>query len=98
MVLMSWERDVDGKWVKMANLITMHPPVGFLVELQEEPMAGSKFMTYCVPRGNKTQVVVAGEWTSKMIPPAQLEKAVMANLGKTYDEDVAGLKTFTARR
>jgi len=97
-VLISWEQDVDGKWVKMANKMTFHPPVGFFIEPQEGPMAGSKFFTFYAPNGNKTQVVVVGEWTSKTIPPAQLEKTVRANLERVYSEDVAGLKAFTTKK
>jgi hypothetical protein len=96
-VLMSWEQDVDGRSVRMANRLTFHPPVGFFIEPQEGPMAGSKFFTYYVPKGNKTQVVVVGHWTSKTIPPDQLEKAVRANLEKVFNEDVAGLKEFSRK-
>lgn len=96
-VLLSWEQDVDGKWVKMANRMTFHPPVGFFVEPQEGPMAGSKFFTYYIPSGNKTQVVVVGDWNSKVVPAAQLERAVMGNLEKVYNEDVAGLRAFSKK-
>jgi hypothetical protein len=96
-VLMSWEQDVDGTWMKMANRMTFHPPVGFFIEPQEGPMAGSKFFTYYVPKGSKTQVIVVGDWNSKTIPQAQLEKAVMANLERVFNEDVAGLKAFTTK-
>ncbi|MCI4363669.1 MAG: hypothetical protein L3K13_05120 [Thermoplasmata archaeon] len=96
-VLLNWEQDVEGKWVKLSNRLTFHPPVGFFVEPLEGPMAGSKFFNYYVPNGEKTQVVVVGEWSSKTIPPAQLEKAVWANLEKVYSEDVAGLKEFARK-
>lgn len=96
--VMSWEQDIDGHWVKMVNRLTFLPPVGFFIEPLEGPMAGSKFFTYYVPKGNKTQVNVVGEWTSKTIPAAQLEKAVMGNLEKVFSEDVAGIKAFTAKR
>jgi hypothetical protein len=93
-VLLNWEQEMDGKWVRMSNRLTFHPPVGFFVEPLEGPMAGSKFFNYYVPKGEKTEVVVVGEWNSKTIPAAQLEKAVWANLEKVYSEDVAGLKDF----
>jgi hypothetical protein len=93
-VELSWEQEVDGKWVRSSNRLTFHPPIGFFVEPLEGPMAGSKFFNYYVPKGDKTAVVVVGDWNSKTIPPAQLEKAVWANLEKVYGEDVAGLKEF----
>jgi hypothetical protein len=61
-------------------------------------MAGSKFLNYYVPKGDKTEVVVVGEWASKTIPAAHLEKAVWANLEKVYSEDVEGLKSFHHRK
>ena len=96
-VQLTWEQEVDGKWLKFANKLTFHPPVGFFVEPLEGPMAGSKFFNYYVPKGNKTEVVVVGDWNSKTIPPAQLEKAVWANLEKVYHEDSEGLKSFRAK-
>jgi hypothetical protein len=97
-VMLNWEQNVDGKWIRMANRLTFHPPVGFFVEPLEGPMAGSKFFNYYVPKGAKTEVVVVGEWNSKTIPAAQLEQAVMANLEKVFSEDVAGLKEFGRKR
>jgi hypothetical protein len=97
-VMLSWEQDIDGNWVRLSNRVTFHPPVGFFVEPLEGPMAGSKFFNYYVPKGDKTAVVVVGEWNSKMIPAAQLEKAVMANLEKVFHEDSAGLKEFSRKK
>jgi hypothetical protein len=96
-VMLSWEQNVEGNWVKLANRLTFHPPIGFFVEPMEGPMAGSKFFNYYVPKGNKTEVVVVGEWNSKTIPPAHLERAVMANLEHVFQEDVDGIKAFTGK-
>jgi hypothetical protein len=97
-LMLSWEQDVGGQWIRLANRLTFHPPVGFFVEPLEGPMAGSKFFNYYVPKGDKTEVVVVGDWNSKMIPPAQLEKAVMENLEKVFHEDSAGLKEFAKKK
>lgn len=93
-VMLNWEQNIEGNWVKMSNRLTFHPPIGFFVEPMEGPMAGSKFFNYYVPKGDKTAVIVVGDWNSKMIPAAQLEKAVMANLQHVFEEDTDGLKTF----
>lgn len=92
--MLSWEQEVDGKWIRMSNKLTFHPPLGFMVEPLEGPMAGSKFFNLYIPKGKQTEVVVVGDWTSKTIPPAQLEKAVWANLEKVFHEDTEGLKAF----
>jgi hypothetical protein len=98
MVQLDWEQDVDGNWIPMSNRLTFLPPVGFMVEPMAGPMAGSKFMNYYIPKGDKTEVVVVGDWHSSMIPPAQLEQAVMANLDKIFKEDSAGIKEFKAKK
>lgn len=97
-VQLDWEQDMEGKWIPMSNKLTFHPPVGFFVEPMAGPMAGSKFFNFYVPKGSQTEVVVVGDWNSSMIPPAQLEKAVMANLEKVYHEDAEGLKAFKQKK
>jgi hypothetical protein len=97
-VMLSWEQEVEGNWVKLSNRLTFHPPVGFFVEPLEGPMAGSRFFNYYIPKGNKTEVVVVGDWNSKMIPAAQLEKAVMANLEKIFHEDSDSIKEFRRKK
>ncbi len=94
-ILLSWEHEVDGTWVRFANRLTFHEPIGFFVETVEGPMAGSKFFNYYVPKGDRTEVVVVGEWASPTIPPAQLEEAVWAILEKVYMEDSASLKEYS---
>jgi hypothetical protein len=96
--LLSWEQEINGNWVRLSNRLTFHPPVGFFVEALEGPMTGSKFFNYYAPKGNRTEVFVVGDWNSKMIPPAELEKAVMANLEKVFQEDTAGLKEFSRKK
>lgn len=97
-VELSWEQEADGQWLKTANRLTFLPPVGFAVEPLEGPLAGSKFINYYTPKGSRTEVTVVGEWTSKTIPPAMLEKAVWANLEKVFHEDNDGLKAFSAKK
>lgn len=97
-IVLSWEQDMEGSWVRLSNRLTFHPPVGFFVEAMEGPMAGSRFFNYYVPHGDKTEVVVVGDWDSKTIPAAQLEKAVVANLEKIFHEDSVGLTEFTRKK
>jgi hypothetical protein len=97
-VLLNWEQDMEGKWIPMSNRLTFFPPLGFFVEPLAGPMAGSKFFNYYVAKGDKTAVAVVGEWHSKMIPDAQLEKVVMANLEKVFHEDTDGIKHFKLKK
>ena len=97
-VTLSWEQEHEGTWTKVSNRLTLHPPIGFFVEPLEGPMAGSKFFNYYVPKGQQTEAVVVGDWNSKTIPPAELEKAVWANLEKVFHEDSASLKEFAKHK
>jgi hypothetical protein len=97
MIELAWEQEIDGKWVKSANRLTMLPPVGFSVEPLEGPLAGSKFYNYYTPKGNRTEVTVVGEYTSKTIPAAQLEQAVMTNNEKVFKEDTEGIRHFAGK-
>jgi hypothetical protein len=81
----------------MSNRITTFPPVGYAVESVEGPMAGSKWFTYYVPRGDRTEVVLVGEWTSKTVPADQVQALVTASLEKSFEEDTAGLRTFAKK-
>ena len=93
----SWEQEVQGKWVKVENHVTMFPPVAMLVHSKAGPLAGSKFLMYYKPNGEKTGVNVVGEFRSEMIPPAQLEPMVLQSLAHAYDEDNASLKRMAGK-
>lgn len=95
---LTMEHNVNGTWVKVANRITILPPLGMAVEVLEGPMAGSKYMSYYTPKGNKTEVTVVGEFTSKVVPPAQLEGAVRGFLQSMYDEDAPAIKAMASKK
>ena len=95
---LSWEQNVQGNWVKVANHVTVFPPVAMLVHSVEGPLAGSKFLMYYSPKGAKTAVNVVGDFQSKMIPPAQLEQTVMASLEAAFNEDQAGIRRMSSKK
>ena len=94
----SWEQNVGGNWVKVSNRVTMFPPVAMMIHSVEGPLAGSKFLFYYSPKGQKTGVNVIGDFQSKMIPPADLEKAVMASLETAFNEDSAAIRRMAAKK
>ena len=93
----SWEQNVEGNWVKVSNRVTMFPPVAMLVHSVEGPLAGSKFLFYYAPKGAKTAVNVVGDFQSSLIPPAHLEKAVLASLEEAFNEDQAAMRRMVGR-
>ena len=94
----SWDQDAGGKMVKVVNRMTMVPPVGFVVEAIEGPLAGSKFFNYYTPKGSKTGVTTVGEFKSPMIPESQLEPMVRQNFEHVFTQDTAALKQFSGKR
>jgi hypothetical protein len=96
--LLSMEQKMGNDWVKVANRITILPPLGMAIEIVEGPMAGSKFVNYYTPKGNKTEVTVVGEFTSKAMPANQVEGAVRGFLQTMYDEDCAAIKALASKK
>ena len=94
----SWEQNVQGNWVKVSNKVSHFPPVAMLVESIEGPLAGSKFIFYYAPDGNKTVVNAVGDFHSKVIPPAQLEQMVLASFEEAYNEDNAAIRHMAGRK
>jgi len=82
----------DGSVAQQKIKITALPPVGFVLETVEGPLAGTKLIQYYVPNGNKTGVRIVGDATSKVVPEAMLKGAVLQSLAVAFAEDVENLK------
>ena len=93
-VTLTSERDVNGKAVRSKLRLTMYPPLGVAQEHLEGPTAGSKVFTYYTKKGNKTAVTVVGDYMMAGTSDEDTEKAVMQMLQRTFDEDVATLKSM----
>jgi hypothetical protein len=96
--VLSMEQEMNGQWVKVANRITVFPPVGLSIEVLEGPMAGSKIINIYTPKGNRTGIDVYGDFTSSQIPAAQLEPAVRANLETVFNEDSVAIRAFASKK
>ena len=94
----SWEQNVQGNWVKVANHVTMFPPVAMLVNSLEGPLAGSKFLFYYKANGKRTGVNAIGEFQSAMIPPAHLESMVLASFESAFNDDNAALRRLAGHK
>lgn len=96
--MLHYEQNQGGNWVKVANRITILPPLGLAIEITEGPMAGSKFFNYYTAKGAKTEVGVIGEFVGKGMSPAQVEGAVRGFLAGMYEEDNAALKSLSSKK
>jgi len=93
--VVSWEQEMNGAWVKVANRITVFPPLGLVIEAVEGPMAGSKMFNVYTPHGNKTEVSVFGDFEATGVPAGHLEPMVRGFWEMAYNEDSAGIREFT---
>jgi len=92
--VVSWEQNMNGNWVKVANRITVFPPLGMVAEAVEGPMTGSKMFTVYTPHGDKTEVSVFGDMQAAGVPAGQLEPMVRGFWEMAFNEDSAGIREF----
>lgn len=81
------ERLLRGKWAPDRMRISMFPPVSVVTEWLEGALAGSKLVYVYSPEGEKTRIDVYGEFTSKTLPPEEVEAAAREFLDTEYRDD-----------
>ncbi len=74
--------------------MSFNPPKGFSLEITSGPMKGTKHSHTYTPMGNKTKVVVEGEFVAQGMDDASLKKAVLGMFEQVFNEDSASLKNF----
>jgi len=84
----------DGSTHTEAWKITMNPPASMYTEVLAGPMKGSKHTHTYTPVGQKTKVVVEGEFTAQGLDDAATRKSVLAMLEMVFNEDNANLQKF----
>jgi len=92
--VVSWEQNMNGTWVKVANRITVFPPLGMVAEAIEGPMTGSKMFTVYTPHGPKTEVSVFAEMQAHGVSAGQLEAMVRGAWEMAFNEDATGIREF----
>ncbi len=95
--VVSWEQNMNGNWVKVANRITLFPPLGMASEAIEGPLAGSRVFTVYTPKGDKTEVSVFGDMHSKLVPESQLEPTVRGAWERAYNDDAEAIRNFAGQ-
>ncbi len=92
-VVLTSERNVNGKTVKVKIRNTLYPPFGLVQEHLEGPLAGSKAFQYYIPRGDKTGVTVVGDYVMEGVSDEQMLKNIVSSMAQaTFDEDNSKLK------
>jgi hypothetical protein len=86
-ILYGSERYLRGKWAPDQLRISMFPPVSVVTEWLEGALAGSKLVYLYSPQGEKTRIDVYGEFTSKTLPPEEVEAAAREFLESEFAAD-----------
>jgi hypothetical protein len=86
-IIYASERHLRGKWANDKMRISMFPPVSVVTEWLEGVLAGSKLVYIYSPVGDKTRIDVYGEFTSKSLPPGEVESAAHEFLESEFTAD-----------
>jgi hypothetical protein len=86
------ERYLRGRWAPDRLRISMFPPISVVTEWLEGVLAGSKLVYVYSPQGNKTRIDVYGEFTSKTLPPGEVEAAAREFLEAEFDADAPAIR------
>lgn len=72
--------------------MTLNPPFGFEQEVLDGSQKGSSNTHTYVPMGDKTKVIVAGDFHIQGMDDAATRKAVLDYFAKVFDEDNSALQ------
>lgn len=87
------ERHLRGKWAPDRLRITMVEPISVTTEWLEGVLSGSKLVYVYSPKGEKTRIDVYGEFTSKTLPPDEVEAAAREFLETEFNADAPAIKS-----
>jgi hypothetical protein len=91
------ERYLRGKWAPDRLRISMFPPISVVTEWLEGVLAGSRLVYVYTPQGDKTRIDVYGEFTSKTLPPAEVEAAAREFLDSEFNADAPVIRALAAK-
>ncbi len=91
-VLMYDAKMPDGLMEMNTSRLTHVSPVGFTLEYTGSPFAGSMFMLYYMPKGDKIGVTQVGEVKSPRLTDAQAKVMMLKGLELGFNEDRENLK------
>lgn len=86
------ERYLRGTWAADQLRISTFPPVAVVTEWIAGVLEGSKFVYLYTPAGLKTRIDVYGEFTSKTVPPSEIEAAAREFLDTEFRDDAPAVR------
>ncbi len=85
----------DGKtWRTETLVMTMNPPKGFSLETLDGPAKGTKHVHTYTAQGEKTKVVVEGEFFWTGADDTTVRKNTLAYFAETFNEDNKALQKY----
>ncbi|MGA2785375.1 MAG: SRPBCC family protein [Candidatus Bathyarchaeia archaeon] len=94
-MIVELETKSDGKTIiKHKAKFTFNPPKGFDMEFLSGPQTGTKHTHTYTPMGNKTRVVVEGEFKIQGLDDQATKKAALAFLEQLFNEDNSALQKY----
>jgi ligand-binding SRPBCC domain-containing protein len=84
----------DGSWYKENWKMSFNPPKSFDIEILSGPMKGTKHTHTYTPMGNKTKVLVEGEFVAQGMDDASVKRAALGMLEQVFNEDTANLRNY----
>ena len=90
-VVITSERNMMGKTVRVKVKNTLYPPFGMVQEHLEGPTAGSRAFLYYTPKANRTGVTVVGDYVMAGMDEKGTRNAILGQLQTVFDEDNANL-------
>jgi hypothetical protein len=91
-VILSSERNIQGKTVVVKVKNTLYQPFGIVQEYLEGPMKGSRAFLFYTPKGDKTGVTVVGDYIMGGVDDQTVRNVVSVQAQTVFDEDNANLK------
>ena len=87
-------KNPDGSWAKAIVKMAFNPPKGHTMEWTTGPRKGTKQTHTYAPMGEKTKVLVEGEFHVEGLDDAATKKAVLGYLESVFNEDNALLRNY----
>jgi len=87
-------KNPDGSSHMETWKMTMNPPKSHTTDVLAGPTKGSRYTHTYTPMGNRTKVVVEGDFQAQGMDDASTKKAVLAMWEMVFNEDNAHLKNY----
>ena len=94
----SWEQKLNGNWLRTVSRVTQYPPEGFVVEITEGPMAGSKFFNYYSSKEQKERALGTESPQVRKRSNVKPEPIALVLLREVLREDSKAIRSLISKK